>query len=123
VSNTATVLHQIGQPLPIDAPLDEANTTLVVDGARGGWDSTSADEIWSYIQSAGDTYQRSWLFDSGGVYPAYDGIWFDLSTGGPTSQVLIKGLAWWYRSKADVSRAGMPSWYWTEPIPYESSSP
>ena len=118
VSQTATVLHQMGQPLPIDAPLDEANTTLVIDGARGGWDSTSADEIWSYIQSAGDTYQRSWLFDSGGYYPAYDGIWFDLSTGGPTTQVLSKGLAWWYRSKADVSRMGTPSWYWTEPIPY-----
>jgi len=111
------VLHQIGQPLPSDVPLDEAHTTFWADGALGGWDSSSADEIWCYVQSL-DGYRRSWLFDSGGYYPAYDGVWFDLSTGAPTTQVLSRGLGWWYRSKPDATRAGAPSWTWTEPLPY-----
>lgn len=112
-----TILHQMGQPLPADVPLDEANTNLWSNGAKGGWDSTSGDEIWSYLQET-DGYRRNWLFDSAGYYPAYDGVWFDLSTGSPTAQVLSKGLGWWYRSKPDASRAGTPSWYWSEPLPY-----
>ena len=117
VSESSMVLHQIGKPLPIDVPLDEANTSLWADGAKGGWDASEADEIWVYLQE-NDGYRRNWLFDSDGYYPAYDGIWFDLSTGSPTIQVLSKGLGWWYRSKPDASRAGTPSWIWTEPVPY-----
>jgi len=117
VHDSITILHQMGQPLPADIPLDESNTTLMADGARGGWNSTTADEIWSYVQEI-DGYQRSWLFDSDGYYSVYDGIWFDLATGNPTDQLLRKGLGWWYRSKPDESRAGTPSWFWTQPVPY-----
>jgi len=111
------ILHQMGQPLPFDVPLDESNTSFMADGALAGWDISKADEIWSYVQEI-DVYQRSWLLDSDGYYPDYDGVWFDLSTGSPTSQILTRGLGWWYISKPDSSREGTPSWIWTQPIPY-----
>ena len=97
--------------------MDEASTSLWADGAKGALLVDEADEVWTYEQGS-DGYTRNWLFDSGGAYPAYDGIWFDLSTGMPTTVLLKRGMGWWYRSKADPARAGSPSWIWTEPEPY-----
>jgi len=117
VQASKTLQHQIGIPFPVDLPLNEANTSLKADGAKGGGDVNTADEIWCYVQSS-NTYSRSWLFDSDGQYPSYDGIWIDLATGAPTTQVLSKGMGWWYKSKPDPDRVGSPSWQWTAPVPY-----
>jgi len=110
-------LHMLAQPYPKNVPLDETSTGFIHDGAKGDWTSDASDEIWIWGQEL-DGYQRNWLFDSGGYYPAYDGVWFDLSTGSPTAANLEKGRGFWYRSKPDASRVGSPSWWWSEPIPY-----
>jgi len=117
VSDSQVSLHMLSQPFAKDVPLDEANTSFVADGARGDTSSDPADEIWFWDQDS-DGYQRNWLFDSGGYYPAYDGVWFDLSLGAPTSAFLERGRGFWYRSKSDASRVGSPSWWWSEPVPY-----
>jgi len=109
--------HIFGQPFPKDVPLDEASTSFIADGAKGDWTSDSSDEIWFWEQIS-HGYQRNWLFDSAGYYPAYDGTWFDLSTGLPTDVFLARGRGFWYRAKADASRVGTPSWLWTQPVPY-----
>jgi len=117
VSSTERLLHMMGQPYPVDLLLDEQNTGFVASGARGGMDASSADEIWAY-DTVGDGYSRQWLFDSEGIYSAYDGIWFDLSTGAPSSLVLRRGTGWWYRTYPEAERAGSPSWIWTAPVPF-----
>ena len=112
------VIHQIGQPLPADVPLTEADTTFWADGGMGSTSAGGADEIWVWDPDA-KQYITAFLFDSdGGVAGgAYDGQWFSPSPFGPITMDLKKGMAWWYRSKADDSpRTGQ--WQWTEPVPY-----
>ena len=118
VDGVATKLHHMGQPMAADVALTEAGTSFWSDGALGSLgDPDAADEIWAWLQS-GDQYWFNYLFDSAGMIPTYDGEWFDQVTAMPTTMSLDAGLGWWYRSKADAARAGDPSWYWTEPVPY-----
>jgi hypothetical protein len=117
VDAAAVKLHHMGQPMAADVPLTEAATSFWADGAKGGVMSDFADQIWPYDQPT-DSYTFHWLFDSGGAYPAYDGMWFDLNTGLPSGLILERGMGWWYRSRDDATRVGSPYWNWTEPVPY-----
>jgi len=73
-----------------------------------------ADEIWAWD---GSTYETAYLVDTGGAWPTYDGVWYNPDGFVPTTIVLNKGMAWWYRSKADgAPRTGV--WEWTQPVPY-----
>jgi len=117
VSDKGTVLQMMGQPYAGDTALTEEATTLQSDGAMGGWETKYSDQIWSYLQEQ-TGYQRSWLFDSGGYYPGYDGTWFDMSTMDFTTQVLKRGMGWWYRATARTGRPAEGNWIWTAPVPY-----
>jgi hypothetical protein len=103
----ATTLHQFATGYVVPIPLDEANTTLVADGATGSAARATSDEIWAWVQGI-DNYRQTWLF----VLPSHPMNENWMEGGGPTTLTLEPGTAIWYRHK------GSTLWTWSIPVPY-----
>ena len=107
LSTGGITIHQLTHGYAVDVALDEPSTTLWVDGATGGGNEIVSDGIWVWDQNS-DGYRTTWLYAAGS--PTWDGSWIE--GGSPTTMVLERGMAFWYRHK------GLTGWTWTCPVPY-----
>ena len=87
------------------------DTALAAQGALGALDSQGADQILRF-DSTLQQFVGQYLFDSGGDFPEFDGLWFP-NTGAPAESFrLDAGEGYLYRNQGS---AALP---WDEERPY-----